>query len=163
MPADQRIAQYVDIVTSTGMFNGEEVAVLEEILNDYYTNPKTTYVLFDTVVDGITVGFVFFGKTPLTERCWDIYWIAVRGHCQGKGYGMELLKRAEQYILNHDGNAVIRIETSTRRQYDHARRLYERQGYREAGRIPAFYGCDDDLVIYYRGVEQESLNPGDEQ
>jgi ribosomal protein S18 acetylase RimI-like enzyme len=153
MSADRKIADYVDAAVSTGTFTGEEIAVLEEILGDCFTNPHTTYVLLDAVIDGTLEGFVFFGRTPMTRRCWDIYWIAVRRHQQGRGLGRQLLEKAERYIHERDGSAVVRIETSTRREYDAARHLYERRGYREAGRIPGFYGADDDLVIYYRAID----------
>ena len=152
MPADRKIADYVETAVATGTFTGEEIAVLEEILGDCLTNPQTTYVLLETVNDGTMEGFVFFGRTPMTSRCWDIYWIAVRRDRQGRGLGGQLLEMAESYIRECDGRALIRIETSTRSEYDAARHLYERQGYLEAGRIPGFYERGDDLVIYYREI-----------
>jgi ribosomal protein S18 acetylase RimI-like enzyme len=152
MPDGRTIADYVETAVETGAFSGEETAVLEEILGDCLNNPQTTYVLLDAVEDGRVEGFVFFGRTPMTRCCWDIYWIAVRSHRQGRGLGGQLLEKAERYIRGRDGSGVVRIETSTRSEYDAARRVYERQGYREAGRIPGFYGQGDDLVIYYREI-----------
>jgi ribosomal protein S18 acetylase RimI-like enzyme len=40
------------------------------------------------------------------------------------------------------------IETSSRRDYEPARSLYERMGFREVARIPDFYSRGDAKIIY---------------
>jgi len=89
---------------------------------------------------------------PLTEFSWDIYWLLVDKHWQGKGIGQQILSEVETFILKKQSQAVLRIETSTAREYLHARNLYQKQGFKEVGRIPHFYREDDDLLIYYKEI-----------
>lgn len=77
------------------------------------------------------------GRTSLAR----VYSMAVDPAGQGVGIGTRLLREAEARALA-DGRAVMRLEV----RVDNVRaiRLYQREGYREIGRVAHYYedGCD---------------------
>lgn len=143
--------KYLKIAENVLVFSPSETEVVKEILDDYEKNPEKNYYLLGEKQGDAVLGFVIFGRTPLTESSWDIYWLMVDKYIQGKGIGRKLLKKAEEFISLKQKGAVLRVETSTRKEFDHARNLYLKQGFKEVGRIPHFYGKGDDLIIYYKG------------
>jgi hypothetical protein len=52
--------------------------------------------------------------------------------------------------LRGRGGGQVRVETSQTESYGAARNLYDRLGYPQAARLPAFYRQGDDLIIYYK-------------
>lgn len=145
--------KYLNIACATGVFKLQEMNILEEVLDEWQKNPDGSYFLFDERYQEDIVGFVIFGKTPLTDYTWDIYWMAVDKNVQGKGYGYRLLKKLDNFLLAQMNQANIRVETSSRKEYAHARNLYLKNGFKEIGRIPDFYSQEDDLVIYYKQLD----------
>ncbi|MBU1367169.1 MAG: GNAT family N-acetyltransferase [Candidatus Omnitrophica bacterium] len=144
---------YLKAARSTEVFNSQEIEILSEVLQDCRDNQEKNYFLFEEKQDNSISGFVIFGKTSLTEFCWDVYWLVVDKSCQGKGVGRKLLGRVESFLLKGNSGAVLRVETSARKEYVHARGLYTKQGFKGAGRIPNFYSKQDDLVIFYKEIK----------
>ncbi len=140
----------VALAARTGVFNAVELDILKEVSHDHFTKPdKGYFMIMEGTADDLK-GFVIYGQAPLTEYAWDMYWLAVDVSAQNQGVGRKLLKNAETEILKKSPHAVIRVETSSRKDYDGARHLYASSGYRETGVIKDFYKKNDDLVIYSR-------------
>jgi len=154
-PVAVPLETYQRIAANAGVFEPREIEVVSEVLADCQQNPMTSYRLLDERVDGQPVGFVIFGKTPMTDFSWDIYWLVVANDFQGKGYGKRLLKRMEEHLRQSHPKAVLRLETSTKREHTVARGLYLKEGFHEMGRIPHFYGEGDDLIIFYKEIGPE--------
>jgi ribosomal protein S18 acetylase RimI-like enzyme len=151
------IKQYLKITKSTEVFNEGEIEILKELLEDLQNNKKTTYSLIEEEADGKLAGFTLFGRTPLTEFTWDIYWIIVGKEFQGRGIGKSLLIKTEELIKEKTSRATIKLETSTRKKYSAARGLYKRVKFEEAGTLSNFYSEGDDMVIFYKDINP--LNP----
>lgn len=140
----------------TGAFSEPEIEVLDEVLRDWAAKPDMGYRL-DTVSDrGTLTGFVLWGRTPMTGRGYDIYWIAVDPLLQGKGYGKKLMVLVEERACSETSGCILRLETSGRGEYDSQRAFYGRCGFDEVGRIKDFYRDGDDLVTYVKHVDRES-------
>lgn len=144
------------IAKEVSVFKEQEIEVLKEILEECKKHPKNEdyYVILEKEEETI-LGLVIFSKTHITEFAWDIYWLIVAKHIQGRGIGKRLLKKVEDFILQKEGQMVLRIETSTKHEFAHARNLYSRCGFNEAGRIPNFYAKNDDLIVYYKAVHPQ--------
>ncbi|MBI5499495.1 MAG: GNAT family N-acetyltransferase [Deltaproteobacteria bacterium] len=95
---------------------------------------------------GPPVGYACFGPTPMTRSTWDLYWIAVSPTVRGSGCGRTLHAEVERAVRAAGGRR-LRVETSSKQDYDATYRFYERAGYRLAGRVERFYADDDDLLI----------------
>ncbi len=89
--------------------------------------------------------YACFGKTPMTEAAFDLYWMVTEAAIRGQGLGAHLLAAVEG-IMASQGARIVRIETSSLEGNGGARRFYERCGYGVVGIIANFYRPGDDLV-----------------
>ena len=138
-----------EIVRATGVFREEEVNVAVELM-DIAANDKEQkdYFLFSYVDETGTVqGYYCAGPTPMTQRTFDLYWIAVHPRLHKKRIGHELLDHCEGQVITMGGKLLV-VETSSQPKYETTRRFYLRHQYAEAARIKNYYAQDDDLVIY---------------
>lgn len=149
--------KYFKIANDTDVFNAEEKIVLKEMIQECLNNNGKNYFLFNEHLDTNILGFTIFGKIPFTDCAWDIYWLIVDKNYQGKGVGKKLLAQVENFLLKNYTRALIRVETSARKEYLHARNLYSKQGYNEIGRIPNFYSENDNLVTYYKKISLSTV------
>lgn len=141
----------LSILLKTGNLTGEEKDCAAELLDIYFSDPAQKDYLFMTALDGShrPVGYICYGKTPLTSAAYDIYWIVVDGARRNMGLGGMLLEKAEERI-RQEGAALVAAETSSLPSYEAARGFYERNGFREEARISGFYKPGDDKIIYVK-------------
>ncbi len=147
-PEDRQVV--LSFLAETGFFRPDEIDIARELIDSGIAEgPKGHYQSYVARVNDETVGWVCWGPTPCTLGTFDIYWIGVTSHMQGRGIGRALTNFAEQSIAERGGKLFV-VETSSRQTYTPTRRFYERLGYHEAGRIPDFYGPGDDRVIFVK-------------
>ncbi|MEW6087155.1 MAG: GNAT family N-acetyltransferase [bacterium] len=144
---------YIKIAEETSAFNPAEIEILDEVLADYFDNPKTTYILFDERNNDRILGFALFGRSPMTKFSWDIYWMVVGKEFQRKGIGKKLQERIEKHVLKKGEKAILMVETSSKPEYEATRNFYRKTGFIEMGRVPDFYKEDDSLVIFYKKLD----------
>ena len=146
----------MQILRNTPEFNSLDLAVAEEVIDDYLQDPRGSgyHILISEAEAGIN-GYVCYGLNPMTVSTWDLYWIAVSRASQGRGFGRELLKTAEDNIRNAGGTLVI-IETSSTPVYDRTNRFYRMMDYKTVCRITDFYGPGDDKIIYEKRFPSRS-------
>lgn len=156
-----RSTKYLDIARSTEAFNEEELDVLSELLEECLEGSCTEgYMLIGEKIEDEDVAFLIYGKTPMTEFTYDLYWIVVSPLYQGKGIGRRLVNNMEESILKERDKANIRVETSGREDYAQQRAFYNALGFRECGRIPSFYREGDDLVTFYKAITKNDPSGG---
>lgn len=149
-PADREAIRA--ILDSTGMFYPYEIDVAQELLDDaVHLGAASEYHFLFAELAGEVVGYVCTGPITVTDRRYDLYWIAVRQDRRGQGIGGALLRQAEQNVRARGGKHLI-IETSSRPIYEPTRQFYLKYGYREVARVPEYYGDGDDRVIYMRAL-----------
>ena len=145
--------QIVDAARSAGVFSDEEIAAVQELVDDYIANGNaSTYCFLSCRQDGRVVGFACYGPRSLTQGTFDLYWIATVPGAQHRGVGSVLLNQAEQNI-RFQGGRLVMVETSGRPDYEPARRFYESHGYRREAVIADFYDVGDSLVLYSKRLE----------
>ena len=93
------------------------------------------------------LGFACYGQRPLTEGTYDLYWIGVEQHQQGRGIGTALLNEVEAQIRAREGRLLI-AETEGKASFDPTRRFYLSAGYTLEARIRDFYRRGEDLVMF---------------
>ncbi|HJW83466.1 MAG TPA: GNAT family N-acetyltransferase [Anaerolineae bacterium] len=144
--------QILHIAQETGVFSAHELETVDELLRGYYGDPEASGYHFLSCREGDRVlGFAAWGPRSLSERGYDLYWIATRPGAQGRGVGRALMQAAEAHIRARGGYWIV-IETSDTPPYAPARRFYESCGYRRATVLPDFYRDGDGLVIYTRRI-----------
>jgi ribosomal protein S18 acetylase RimI-like enzyme len=135
------------ILQNTPEFKSSEVAIAEEVIDDYlYDSNGSGYHVLVAEADKAVVGYICYGPTPLTESTWDIYWIAVAAEKQGRGIGGTLVTRAETIIREARGRLIM-IETSSKPEYEKTRHFHLSHGYKLISRISDFYAPGDDKLI----------------
>lgn len=141
------------ILRATGMFYEEEVLVALELVDIALSRPdQADYVLLCAEDEDRLAGYACYGPVPMTDRAWDLYWIAVDPALQGRGIGRALIEAMEK-DLRRRGARKIFLDTSGRDAYTPTRRFYDTIGYTVAARIADFYRAGDDKVIYTRNIE----------
>jgi ribosomal protein S18 acetylase RimI-like enzyme len=141
------------ILIDTNHFNDEEIKVALELIETALNKDMMQdYIIYVYVIDdnGKTGGYICYGKRPLTDSTYDLYWIAVDPLIQGTGAGRKLINFMEEDLLkNRNGNLIL-IETSGKDGYEGERKFYEKNGYEIQTTIKNFYRPGDDLVVYHK-------------
>jgi len=87
------------ILTDTHHFNDEEIKVAMELVDIYLNDAnQKDYIIYVYVKDSSdkAEGYICYGKRPLTDWTYDLYWIAVDPNIHGKGIGSGLVKHMEE-------------------------------------------------------------------
>src|SRR4051812_36430613 len=81
--------QIRSLLRATKNFNEEEISIAEELLEagseEGYECWLCTQDDYKTII-----GFIIFGKTPMTQGVWDMYYLSVHPNHYGKGVAQEL-------------------------------------------------------------------------
>lgn len=143
-------AQLLRLVEQQDNFNSQEVEVAIEVIDDTLDPAKNDYCILVAMSEGQgVVGFICYGDIPMTDRRFDIYWVAVDPAVGRQGVGQLLLARMETE-LRAQGPAKVYVDTSSTPGYDRARGFYEKNGYQVACVLHDFYRDGDDKVIYLK-------------
>jgi ribosomal protein S18 acetylase RimI-like enzyme len=127
-------------------FTPEEVECALELIDLAAQQNNRDYQALVTVRDGKPVGYVCYGPTPMTDGCFDLYWIASDPSVRGQGVGAALVSAMEGDIRRRKGR-LIRVETSAMEAYGPTRGFYAAMQYREESRFRDFYKVGEDLII----------------
>ena len=130
-------------------FRPEEIDVALELIDIALTQPgQEDYRLrVAEGPDGEVAGYVCYGKSPLTDAVYDIYWIVVHPAFGRRGVGSSLLRQAEADLKRLRARLLL-IETSSRPSYAIPRAFYQKQGYQEQARVLDYYSVGDHKVIF---------------
>jgi ribosomal protein S18 acetylase RimI-like enzyme len=147
-PAAGDVAALRRLVAATRVFHRRERAIALELLIERLRHGrKSGYSFFFADRGPELVGYCAWGPVPLTERSYDLYWIAVAPAQQGRGLGQALLELAERAVARRGGGTLY-IETSSRRVYDRTRRFYRAAGYAQVARLRNFYAPGDHKLMF---------------
>jgi len=137
------------ILEQTRAFSPPEIAVALELIDYALGRPGQTDYYFRCIEepDGRLAGYLCYGEVPLSDRCWDLYWIAVDPEAQGRGLGREMVRYMEADLRERRARKIL-IETGGKTSYGPTRRFYETMGYAEIARIAGFFAPGDDKVIF---------------
>lgn len=150
----------VTLLQRIDTFTPEEREVALELIDDSIKRPEQSgYQCIVATLPSETpdasesgercIGYLSYGRTPMTEATYDLYWVAVDPDIRGKGIGRKLCAAFEETVRQADGK-LVRVETSSQEAYDGTLKFYLDTGYVEGGRLPGFYKPGDDLVILYK-------------
>jgi len=144
------------ILDRTHAFSPAEIKVAVELIDFALERTGQTDYHFRCAEDdsGRLAGYLCYGEVPLSDRCWDLYWIAVDPRAQGQGLGREMLRHMETELRERHARKIL-IETGGKASYGATRRFYERSGYTEIARIPGFFAAGDDKVVFGKDLIKE--------
>jgi len=138
------------LVNATGFFSKEECAIAVELVDDRLARGKASGYLFLFAEEGDRLlGYTCFGPIPGSSHSFDLYWIAVDPHAQGRGLGRKLMTRSERFMAEHGARRVY-ADTSSRHQYKPTQAFYLACGYVREAFLADFYAPDDGKVIFVK-------------
>ena len=134
-------------------FNDQEIQVALEVVDEALRRPeKGDYCAFCALeANGTLAGYICFGPIPMTEGCYDLYWIVVDKAFSRRGIGGKLIEFMEDSVIKQ-GARRIYVDTSSTPPYEPARALYEKHGYRVVGLLEDFQRNGDHKVIFMKEV-----------
>jgi ribosomal protein S18 acetylase RimI-like enzyme len=137
------------INASTSIFRQEEVECVDELWEEYQAPgpERSGYYFIVEKEDGRVLGYACYGPRALTDRTYDLYWIAVGSNARHSGVGRGLLRATEEAIRKMGGRLLI-VETSGLQNYKPTRAFYLATGYTLEATLKDFYSDGDDLVIF---------------
>jgi GNAT superfamily N-acetyltransferase len=141
------------IVEQMGTFNKEEIRVAMELLDEALSYPERQDYYVRCAVDelGSLAGYICFGPIPMTDGCYDLYWIVVDQQFSRQGVGGKLLADMEGFVVKKEARRIY-VDTSSTPGYRTARAFYEKHGYRVACVLDSFYREGDDKMIFVKEV-----------
>jgi len=146
-------SKLANLLAATTEFTSADVAIALELVDCALSEPSADDYRFILWEEGDRVlGYACFGATPMTEGCYDLYWLVVDKKARRTGIGRELLASVEA-ALRSAGARLIRVETAGLAAYAAARAFYERSGYGEIARIRDFYWPENDLYVYIKYLQ----------
>jgi ribosomal protein S18 acetylase RimI-like enzyme len=141
------------ILEDTNHFNSEEINVALELIDLFLKDEnQKDYIIYVYEDSGKTAGYICYGRRPLTDGTYDLYWIAVDPNIHGKGIGSKLIEYMENDVKKLNGYLIL-IETSGKTEYEGERRFYEKNGYGVQTIIKDFYRNGDDLFVYHKYIQ----------
>ena len=132
------------------IFTADEVEVALSVLDEHINFPgRDDYEVLCAFNDNALLGYICFGPIPMTDRCFDLYWIAVGETYSRRGIGGLLVSAMEKNLVER-GARHIYIDTSSTQPYDPARKFYHKHGYSVAAKFDDFYRTDDHKIIFVK-------------
>ena len=142
------------LVTKTGVFNEEEVSIAAELVAEAALKgeKKSGYSFYIIEEGGKMLAYSCFGRVPLTEASYDLYWLVVDTDYQKKGLAKQLFNLTEKAV-SAQGGTQLYAETSSMDNYKPATAFYQKVGFSECARQKDFYKKGDDKVTYVRLIK----------
>jgi ribosomal protein S18 acetylase RimI-like enzyme len=130
-------------------FKPAEIEVALELIDIVLTVPRQEDYRIRCIqgADGEVRGYICYGKAPLTESTYDLYWIVVHPIFWNQGAGSSLIQHAEEDLRQRDARLLL-IETSSLPSYERPRAFYKKHGYQEQACIFDYYALGDHKLIF---------------
>lgn len=142
-----------DLVKESGVFSAEEIDIAVELVAEAaLKGEKKSGYSFIFIEQGMKIiGYACFGRIPLTENSYDLYWLVVDRQHRKQGFAGQLLVLSEEAIKSAGGKQIF-AETSSRQDYAPARAFYEKAGFLQCAWQKNFYSAGDDKVTFMKQV-----------
>src|SRR5438309_8055395 len=86
----------VNVVAQGGVFNDEEASMVRQLLDYYFREPdQDEYLFISAAEDSRVCGFACYGRIALTEKNYELNWIATDRSALRGGVGSTLLRAVE--------------------------------------------------------------------
>jgi ribosomal protein S18 acetylase RimI-like enzyme len=146
----------LDMLARRELFTDEELAVAGELLEDSLARPDGDYQTLCAVdKENAVRGYICFGRVPMTEGCYDLYWIASDPAAERQGIGEILLDRMEEFVQRQGGRKIY-LDTSSTAAYKAARSFYLKHGFTLECVQADFYRPGDDKLIFVKDLKKSS-------
>jgi GNAT superfamily N-acetyltransferase len=155
------VREYESLARETGAYKDIEIDILKETLLDWQDHPGQPYTLLDLRDGKILAGFAIFAKAPNTDFTYDIRDICIERAYIGKGVSLRLMEMLEEEARRLESSAILRLETSRRKEDAMGRGSLAAAGFATIGHIADFYATGDDYYIFAKHVIRQAPPPAE--
>jgi GNAT superfamily N-acetyltransferase len=148
------IHEYEQLAKDTGAFKDIELEMLKETLQAWKSRPGDPFTLLDLRDGRILAGFAILARAPDTDFTFDVRAICIERAYIGTGVGKRLIEMVEEEAMRDTSSAIVRFETSRRKEDAIGRGVYTESGYLAIGHIADFYEAGDDYFIYAKHLHR---------
>lgn len=150
IPTPDAGPKLLEMAHTVALFLPDDFDVIQELWDEFATKGAASHYHFVTAqqTDEI-LGFACYGRRPLTDATFDLYWIGVAQQHQGRGIGKALAHAVEDAVRAMHGRLLI-AETEGKPSFEPTRRFYLAAGYETEARIRDFYRSGEDLFIFVK-------------
>jgi acetoin utilization deacetylase AcuC-like enzyme/GNAT superfamily N-acetyltransferase len=143
-----------DLVKKSGVFSTEEINIATELAAEAALKgeQKSGYSFVLIEESGEILGYSCFGRIPLTEDSFDLYWLVVDNERQKQGFAKLLLTLSESSIKSAKGQKLY-AETSSQKSYEPARTFYQNIGFSQCALHKDFYKTGDDKITFVKFIK----------
>jgi len=143
----------ISMLMDSRAFTLEEIDVAMELIDIALKDQNQKDYTIHSMVDDQDqpAGYICYGPTPMTQGTFDLYWIVVDPHFQGKGIGSKLLGFLED-IVRGQGGRMILADASTVPQYEKTQKFYLRNGFQEVARVADYYYPGNDRITFCKRI-----------
>lgn len=149
----QDVPGVIALAEATGLFPPEGLASLRAMLDAHFaSHAHGNGAFWVSACDGEeVVGVAYCEPERMTDRTWNIQFIAVHPSTQRTGRGSALLAHVLS-LLRERAARVVLVDTSGQPSFEYVRSFYRKAGFVEEARIRDFYQAGDDKVTFWRAL-----------
>ncbi len=148
------LSEYEELARETGAFKDIELDILKEAFVAWRQHPGDPYSVFEIRDGKILAAFAVLCRESGTEYTFDVRAICVEPSYIGKGVSASLLGIVEAETLKSDSSAILRFETSRRKEEAIGEGILADRGFSLIGHIPDFYAPGDDYYMYAKHLHR---------
>lgn len=143
---------YMLLAKEANVFKDIELDIMKEGLEEWERRPDRKATLVELSAGGRVSGFAFYLPAQQTDFTFELKWLVIDRLSAKRGVGIQLINRIEDDLRHSHGNAILRVESSSRKDSILPENFYLDAGFSLIGHIPDFYGKQDDYFIYAKHI-----------
>jgi GNAT superfamily N-acetyltransferase len=148
------LSEYEGLARETGAFKDIELEILKETLLAWQKRPGEPYSSLELRDGRVLAGFAVLCREGSTDHTFDLQALCVEPSYVDKGVTASLLGMVEDEILRSESSAILRFETSKRKEAAIGSGILSERGFALIGHIPDFYASGDDYFMYAKHLRR---------
>jgi hypothetical protein len=146
--------EYEGLARETRAFKDIELEILKESLRAWSDRPGDPFSLVELRDGKLLAGFALMCKESSTEYTFDAKAICVGPSYLGSEVTDIVVGMLESELLKTESSAILRVETSTKKEAAIGKGVLASRGYALIGHIPDFYEAGDDYYMYAKHLRR---------
>ncbi|MEQ8824907.1 MAG: GNAT family N-acetyltransferase [Filomicrobium sp.] len=145
---EQNKADVVNIASSIGLFEPEEIPALSSMFDAYLSGElgdQHHWIIAKET--GSVVGTAYYAPEMFAQNVWNVYFIGVHPDSQRHSVGGSLMKYIENNLRSQNQRMVL-VETSSLPHLEKARSFYKKLNYEQEATIRDYYKSGDDKIVF---------------
>ena len=144
-------SKVMELAEASGLFKPDELSAVGEVFDACLAGengPDQHWIAFD---QHELLAVAYYAPEQMSDRVWNLYFIAVRPDQKGKGLGKQIVRYVEESLAAR-GERLLIVETSGLESFEDTRAFYRSCGFEQVGSIRDYYGPGDAKVIFLKDV-----------